>query len=130
MVFFRFRLHSIILIIEIIEVLLEKFTIKNIVVSGFKEKNALSSKTKICSEINTISLSRFSISNSKQNKRRERLSNTRIFLSKKKSKKKKICISNGGYNFKRVINFLKKIITIYIFQILKKYLFLIRLIIF
>ena len=84
--FLRFRLHSIILIIEIIEVLLEKFTIKNIVVSGFKEKTHSLQKTKICSEIiqSLYPDLAFPILNKTKE---ERLSNTRIFLSKKNQKK-------------------------------------------
>lgn len=106
--FLRFRLHSIILIIEIIEVLLEKFTIKNIVVSGFKEKTHSLQKTKICSEIIQSLYPDLAFPILNKTKEEKDYLIHEYFYRRKIKKNKKICISNGGYNFKRVINYFKK----------------------
>ena len=106
--YLRFRLHSIILIIEIIEILINKLKIKNLIVSGIKKDAHYLHEPKIISEIvenifpNSISIvSSYSIKN-------------KIFVNKYQtksslSKQNKILISNGGYNFKRLCNFFRKL---------------------
>jgi hypothetical protein len=99
----RFRLHSIILIVEIIEILMKNFKIKNLIVSGQKKKIHSLHDAKICSEIIEGLYPNFA-----------RPVDSKLFFKKNDniydyypSKKifninKKICISNGGYNFKRI----------------------------
>ena len=106
--YLRFRLHSIILIIEIIEILINKLKIKNLIVSGIKKDAHYLHEPKIISEIvenifpNSISIvSSYSIKN-------------KIFVNKYQTKsslsnQNKILISNGGYNFKRLCNFFRKL---------------------
>ena len=106
--FLRFRLHSIILIIEIIEVLINKFKIKNIVVSGFKEETHSLQDSKICSEIIEILYPDLAFLVLDQIKKEKNIVIHEYFYTGETEKINKVCISNGGYNFKRVINFFKK----------------------
>lgn len=106
--YLRFRLHSIILIIEIIEILINKLKIKNLIVSGIKKDVHYLHEPKIISEIVenifpnfTTIVSSYSIKN-------------KIFVNQYQtksslSKQKKILISNGGYNFKRLCKFFRKL---------------------
>ena len=106
--YLRFRLHSIILIIEIIEILINKLKIKNLIVSGIKKDAHYLHEPKIISEIvenifpnSTSIVSSYSIKN-------------KIFVNKYQTKsslsnQNKILISNGGYNFKRLCNFFRKL---------------------
>tara|TARA_E500000178_G_C17033071_1_gene761658 strand:+ start:2041 stop:3714 length:1674 start_codon:yes stop_codon:yes gene_type:complete len=106
--FLRFRLHSVILIIEIIEVLINKFQVRKIVVSGFKEETHSLQHSKICSEIIEILYPDKAFFVLDKIKKEKNVNIHEYFSKGATEKNKKICISNVGYNFKRVINFFKK----------------------
>jgi len=105
--FLRFRLHSIILIVEIIEILINKFELKKFVVSGIKKNAHFLHEPKIISEIveNIFPNLTLHVSN--------KIIKKKFFINQYKTpsslkKQKKILISNGGYNFKRISNFFRK----------------------
>lgn len=104
----RFRLHSVILIIEIVQFLLNEFKIKKFVVSGIKKRTHVLHYAKICSEIIEELFPDYTYSiNDKYLFESDK--GIYKYYPKKKilNKEKKICISNGGYNFKRICKLFK-----------------------
>ncbi len=132
--YLRFRLHSIIFIIEIIEQILDKYKIDKIIVSGITKQNHKLHNVKICSEIvNELypGLSENLINNHQNEKYKKKIYTyvpDRQFLQKSK----KILLGNGGYNLKRLNKrFRKKGFTTWLtfFQdlnIFEKFLYLIK----
>tara|TARA_B110000211_G_C14047063_1_gene539488 strand:+ start:89 stop:1768 length:1680 start_codon:yes stop_codon:yes gene_type:complete len=107
--YLRFRLHSIIFIIEIIEKIFKDYKIKKIIVSGLKKENHFLHKAKLCSEIITelfpnlvFLVKKEIIFNDNQN----------IYSYKNittiKNLEKNILMSNGGYNFRKISTELRK----------------------
>ncbi len=108
----RFRLNSISLIIEITNVLIKEFKIKYFIVSGIKKEFHLLHKSKLCTEIiESIYPDRIIHITHKKNLLNKKKNIFRYYLKKNikaLNDKNKICISNGGYNFKRIIYYFKK----------------------
>lgn len=110
--FLRFRLHSILLISEIIKKIKKEANINRIIVSGLKKKYHKNLHdgnlvTEIVESLyqNEIKITR--LSNKKHNEVlpivRQYTPNIRI-----KSHSKNVLFGNAGYNFKRIINILNK----------------------
>ncbi len=110
--FLRFRFNSIILILEIVEKIKKEFDINNIIVSGLKKDihrniNDGNIVTEIIENLfkNKISirkLSNFSGENDYPNLEGYAPVKNNIFFNKN------VLLSNAGYNFKRIVNILKK----------------------
>ena len=101
--YLRFRLHSIIFIIEIIEQILDKYKIDKIIVSGITKQNHKLHNAKICSEIvNELypDLSKNLINNHQDEKYKKIY--TYVPDRQLLRKSKKILLGNGGYNLKRL----------------------------
>ena len=107
--YLRFRLHSIILIIEIIEILINKLKIKKLVVSGIKKDTHFLHEPKIISEIVKNIFPNLTSAVSDQNIAKEKIYISQYQAKSQADRKNKILISNGGYNFKRVCNFFRKL---------------------
>ena len=107
--FLRFRFHSTIFLIETIEKNLDKYKIDKIFVSGIHKKNHSLHSAKICSEIVLELFPNLTENLLKESKDKKK----KIFkyTSEKQllNKTKKIILSNGGYNFKRIKNKFKKL---------------------
>ncbi len=107
----RFRLNSISFIIEITDILIKEFQVKSFIVSGIKKKFHLLHKSKLCTEI-IENIHPDKVIHVTNKKLLDQEKNIFKYYLKKKSKslkkKNKICISNGGYNFKRIIHYFKK----------------------
>ena len=123
----RFRLNSILLILEITNILIKKFKVKYFIVSGIKKEFHLLHNSKLCTEIieniypeKVIHASNKNLPNKKRNIFRYYLKKN----TKSLNNNKKICISNGGYNFKRIIHYFKKKISKFFYQFLINYLYL------
>ena len=101
--FLRFRLHSMILIIEIAQILINQFKIKKFVVSGLKKRTHVLHYAKICSEIVEELFPDYTYSINDKYLFESNKGIYKYYPTKKiLNKEKKICISNGGYNFKRI----------------------------
>lgn len=108
--FLRFRFHSIIFLIEVIEKSIDKYEIEKIFVSGIHKKNHYLHDAKICSEIisdlypNLVK----NLSKRTQDEVKQKIYkyNSSIQIL---NKTKKIILSNGGYNFKRIKNKFRKL---------------------
>lgn len=101
--YLRFRLHSIIFIIEIIEKILAKYKIDKIFVSGIAKKNHKLHEVKICSEIINELYPNLT-HNLSRNLHEEKHKEIYKYITNKPllNKSKKVLLSNGGYNFKRL----------------------------
>jgi len=106
--YLRFRLHSIIFIIEIIENLINKYHINEIIVSGLKNKTHYLHKAKIISEIAENLFPSLTTSISKENIIKTEYLDYYEPKNLNLNNKKKILITNGGYNFKRICSFFRK----------------------
>ena len=104
----RSRLYSSIFVIEIIELLLSKFKIKNIIISGLKT-NTHSFHSKIASDIVESIFPELTISIKSEYTDENK---SQIFQYKQKKNisnySKKVFLGNGGYNFKRISKFFIK----------------------
>ena len=110
--FLRFRLHSILLIIEIIKKIKKKITINKIIVSGIQKnyhKNLHDGNlvTEIVEDLykNEIKIVKLSdkIDHDKSPSLREYISDIQV-----KSDNRNVLLGNAGYNFKRIINIFNK----------------------
>jgi len=107
--YLRFRLHSIIFVIEIVENICKNYKIKKIIVSGLKKENHFLHKAKLCSEIiiqlfpNLVYfLKEKKIINHNQSVYSYQNTNTIRNIDKN------ILMSNGGYNFRKISFELRK----------------------
>lgn len=107
--YLRFRLHSILFLIEITEILTKKLKIKNLVVSGLKKNIHFLHNANISSEIIEKIYSKTVLSISDKNLK-EATNDITSYSNKTENLElyKKIFISNGGYNFKKIYTFFKK----------------------
>ena len=101
--FLRYRLHSIIFLIEIISCAKKSYDLKKIIVSGIdKEENYVSKIIHFLFKKDTIKITN----------RKKKFQNYTIhkynFLEKIRNSEKKILVSNLGYNFNKIAKFFKK----------------------